>query len=125
MKHDPTSGETQWDQGEMAELRDENPSGWLYLAGNESTQQIIDALLDAGIREFNKSELGDYAGLTRQTVANHIDKLVKLDVVEEIDRKKNNRYKFKPESQISQLIIEMNGAVIAKRIPKQEEQSQS
>ncbi|QUJ73730.1 winged helix-turn-helix transcriptional regulator [Haloarcula marismortui ATCC 33800] len=105
----------------MAESRDENPSGWLYLTGNESTQRIIDALLDAGTREFNKSELGDYAGMTRQTVGNHIDRLVELNVVEKIERRKSDRYRFNPESQVSQKIIETNGAVIAKRLSEEED----
>jgi len=59
------------------EARLEHPSGFLHLTKHESVPVLIDALLDLPPgREFNKTELAEHAGVTRQTVSNYVELLL-------------------------------------------------
>lgn len=95
-------------------LRDEYPTGWLVLTKNESVPYIIDALLDASShREFNQSELARAAGVSRQSVARHIDLLAGVDIVDRVEGTKPTRYRFNPESAVSEALIRLDGAMNA------------
>ena len=68
------------DDRDTKEARLQHPSGFLYLTQHESVPILIDALLDLPPgREFNKTELADHAGVTRQTVGAYIDVLIEME----------------------------------------------
>ncbi len=92
--------------------RESYPTGWLVLTKNESAAKIIDALLDLPpTREFNQTELAEQADVSRQSVKNHLDLLLGLDVLEPVDGTRPQRYRFNAESEVSEAIIRLDGAV--------------
>jgi DNA-binding transcriptional ArsR family regulator len=95
-------------------IRETHPSGWLVLTKNASAAKIIDALLDLPPhREFNQSELADQAGVSRQSVSRHLDLLLGIEVIEEVADTRPQRYRFDPTSDVSQAIIQLDGAMNA------------
>ena len=95
-------------------LRSEYPSGWLVLTKNESVPYIVDALLDAPPhREFNQTELAEHAGVSRQSVSRYLDLLVDIGIVEPIGETSHKRYRFNPESSVSEALIRLDGAMNA------------
>lgn len=100
------------EETDMRQQRIEYPSGWLYLCRHESVHFIIDALLQVDPKkEFTKTELAEFAGVSRQSVRRHIDRLVELGVVAETAGGK--RYHYNLESTVGQLIAELNGELSA------------
>lgn len=96
-------------EGEVP-FREKYPSGWLTLTKNDSVSLMIDALLDLPpYREFNQTELADMADVSRQSVNRHIDLLVGLNIVEEVEG--TSRFRFNPESNVSEAIIRLDGAI--------------
>jgi predicted transcriptional regulator len=92
--------------------RVEHPIGWLYLCRHESVHYIIDALLQVDPRkEFTKTELAEFAGVSAQSVRRHLPKLRELEVVAETASGK--RYHYDIDSPVGQLIIELNGEINA------------
>lgn len=106
--------EAEYDASEksMKEQRLDYPSGWLYLCQHDSVHFIIDALLQVDPRkEFTKTELAEFAGISIQSVRRHIDMLVELGIVAETAGGK--RYHYNLESPTGQLIVELNGELAA------------
>lgn len=92
----------------------EYPTGWLELCQYESVHFIIDALLQVDPqKEFNKTELAEFAGVGRQSVRRHIDTLVDLGVVAETAG--SRRYHYNMDSDVGRLIAELNGELNAVR----------
>lgn len=90
-----------------------HPSGVLYLMGHESVPILIDALLDLPPgREFNKTELAEHAGVTRQTVATYIDLLLEVNIIEPVPNTAPQRYRLS-ESSVVQELFELNSALNA------------
>lgn len=95
-----------------AGVRDEYPTGWLVLTRNESVAYIVDALLDLSpMREFNQSELARMAEVSRQSVNRHLDLLIGIGIIEPVDDTKPQRYRFNPESPVSEALIQLDGAM--------------
>jgi hypothetical protein len=95
------------------EARLEHPSGFLYLTRHESVPILVDALLDLPPgREFNKSELADHAGVTRQTVSAYVELLLEVDVLEEVPNTSPRRYRV-ADSDVVQKLFELNSALNA------------
>ncbi|MFB6140911.1 MAG: winged helix-turn-helix domain-containing protein [Halosimplex sp.] len=95
-------------------LREEYPSGWLVLTKRESAAKIVDALLDLPPhREFNQSELADHADVSRQSVSRHLDLLLGIEVIEEVENTRPQRYRFDPTSDVSEAIIQLDSAMNA------------
>lgn len=95
------------------EARLQHPSGFLYLTQHESIPILLDALLDLPPgREFNKTELADHAGVTRQTVSNYIDLLLEVNIIEEVPNTSPRRYRV-AESDVVQELFELNSAINA------------
>lgn len=93
------------------EARFENPTGVLHLFQYESVPILIDAILTLPPgREFNKTELAEHAGVTRQTVSNYIDLLLETDVVEEVPNTSPRRYRV-AKSDVVQELFELNSAL--------------
>lgn len=69
------------EERDTTDARLENPSGVLHLFQHESVPILIDAILTLPPgREFNKTELVEHAGVTRQTVSNYIVILLKTAI---------------------------------------------
>ena len=97
----------------QARLR--HPSGLLYLLQHESVPILLDALIDLPPgREFNKTELADDAGVTRQTVGTYVDLLCEVDVVEAVPDTSPQRYRL-ADSPVVQELFELNSALNAAR----------
>jgi len=93
------------------EARLEHPSGFLYLTRHRSVPIIIDALLDLPPgREFNKTELAEHAGVTRQTVSTYTDLLLELNVIKAVPNTSPQRYQL-AESDVVQELFELNSAL--------------
>jgi len=93
------------------EARLQHPSGFLYLTQHESVPILLDALLDLPPgREFNKTELADHAGVTRQTVSNYIDLLLEVNIIEEVPNTSPRRYQV-AESDVVQELFELNSVI--------------
>lgn len=87
-------------------------SGWLYLCQHESVHQMIDTLVQVDPRkEFKQTELAEFAGVSRQSVCRHIDKLVECGVVTETAGRR--RYHYNLDSPVGQLITELNAELTA------------
>lgn len=98
----------------MSNARHDHPSGWLLLTRHESVQLMVDGLLSyPPYREFNKTELAEHAGVSRRSVANHIDLLLTLDIIEEVEGTAPQRYRFNEASPVSQGIMDLNGRINA------------
>ena len=104
--------DNRWSEIDMKQRRLSDPSGWLLLTQNVGVQLLIEALVDSGGREFNKTELADYAGVSRPTVGTHMNLLLDLGVVREVPNTSPQRYQFNSESPVSQAILQVNGAVM-------------
>lgn len=99
---------------EQRAFRADYPSGWLVLTRNESVPYLIDALLDLPARrEFNQTELAQLAGVSRQSVARHLDLLLTAGVIEPVEHTSPQRYRFDPESDVSRALIQLDGAMNA------------
>jgi DNA-binding transcriptional ArsR family regulator len=95
------------------QARLEHPSGLLYLTRHASVPILLDALLDLPPgREFNKSEFANHAGVTRQTVGNHIDVLLETDIVEVVPETSPPRYRM-ADSPVVDALFEFNSALNA------------
>lgn len=99
--------------GDIKEARLEHPSGFLYLTRHESVPIIIDALLGLPPgREFNKTELANHAGITRQTVSTYTDLLLELEIIEEVPESSPQRYQL-AESSVVEELFALNSALNA------------
>jgi predicted AAA+ superfamily ATPase len=104
---EPTGG----DREQKKNLRHEHPSGWLHLTQHDAIPILVDALLDLPPgREFNKTELADHAGVTRQTVGNYTDLLLEVDVIEEVPGTTPQRYRV-ADSDVVRELFELNSAL--------------
>lgn len=87
-------------------------TGWQVIADNPSMVAIIDTLLSLPEhREFNKSELADIADVSRRSVQTHTSTLLRLGVVEEVPNTSPPRYRFDSESEVSEALFALDGAV--------------
>ena len=85
-------------------LRLEHPSGILYLMQHDSVPILLDALLDLPPgREFNKTELADHAGVTRQTVSTYTDLLLEVNVIEAVPNTSPQRYRLAESTVVEEL----------------------
>jgi len=99
------------DRGEKKELRKEHPSGWFYLTQHDAIPILVDALIDLPpTREFNKTELAEHAGVTRQTVGNYTDLLLEVELIEEVTDTSPRRYRVADSSTVREL-FELNSAL--------------
>ena len=111
MSDSSVSGSTEATDIKTARL--EHPSGFLHLTQHESVPIIIDAILTLPPeREFNKTELADHTGVTRQTVGTHIDRLLDLDVVETVPNTSPRRYRVADSDVVDELFA-LNSALNA------------
>lgn len=99
------------DRREMAELRDEYPSGWRVLTQHESVGYMIDALMDAPDHHFSKSRLAEKAGVSRQSVHTHLPLLLQLEVVEVVEDTSPETYTLNSGDELVRELHRLNGLV--------------
>jgi hypothetical protein len=61
-------------------------------------------------RDFNKTELAEHAGVTRQTVGNDTDLLIELELTEEVPNTSPRRYRVADNIVVREL-FELNSAL--------------
>jgi len=111
LSHGMSSMEHAADRGEKKQLRMDHPSGWLYLTQHDAIPILVDALLDLPPnREFNKTELAEHTGVTRQTVGNYTDLLLEVEVIEEVQNTSPRRYRV-ADSNVVRELFELNSAL--------------
>jgi DNA-binding transcriptional ArsR family regulator len=100
------------DRVDVAELRDEYPTGWRILTQKDSVGLMIDAIMDSlPGSEFTKTELADRAGVSRQSVHSHLDLLLALGVLERVPETSPERYRADRDSDVLELLHRLEGAV--------------
>lgn len=103
---------------DQAQMRYEHPSGLLVIMPQGARALILDTIMDMPPhKEFNKSELAEWSGVSRQSVAEHLDLLNAVGVVEGVS---TNRYRLNDESDVTQELFDLNGAVNAAGIEADE-----
>jgi DNA-binding transcriptional ArsR family regulator len=107
--------------GDIAELRDEYPSGLHVLMQNESVGYMIDALMDMPGTQFNKSLLADKAGVSRQSVHTHITLLENLGIVTEVQGSDPVEYRLNDGDEIVRLLHQLEAVVNRRLNPKVDE----
>lgn len=91
------------------DFRKEFPSGWMEVSRYETLVLVIDRLLETNPnREFSSQELADQSGSTKRSVENHINSLVSLGVIEELEDRDPIRYSLNEKSPITQKLFELN-----------------
>jgi hypothetical protein len=87
-------------------------TGWKLLARNKSVVEIIDTLLGMPPhREFNQSELAEFAGVSRKSVNTHLPLLEDLEVVEPVPNTSPTRYRFAADTEVAEALIRLDGTV--------------
>lgn len=110
--------QTQARSADLADIRDEYPSGLRVLMQNESVGYMIDAFMDMPGTEFNKSRLAENAGVSRQSVHTHIPLLVDLGIVTETDGSDPVTYTLNDDDEIVRLLHRLEGVVNRRLNPK-------
>jgi len=106
-------------ESDIAELRDDYPSGWRILTQHDSVPYMTDTLLDMPDQQFTKAGLADQAGVSRQSVHTHIDLLVKLDIAEKVEETGTVKYtRSSADEDIIRLLVRLNGLVNQKLNPE-------
>ena len=96
---------------EVAELRDEYPSGWRVLTQHDTVSYMIDALMDAPDYHFSKSRLAENAGVSRQSVHTHLPLLLRLDIVQVVEDSSPEQYTLNSGAELVRELHRLNGLV--------------
>lgn len=108
------ANDSESDRTDVKQVRRENPSAWLELTDNQTLPLVVDALLDSPPgREFNKKELGDHAGVSRESVRKYVDTLLKFNIVEEVTGTDPQRYRLNDEGKATRALFELQSALNA------------
>lgn len=108
------ANDSESDRTDVKQVRRENPSAWLELTDNQTLPLVVDALLDSPPgREFNKKELGDHAGVSRESVRKYVDTLLKFNIVEEVADTNPRRYRLNDEGKATRALFELQSALNA------------
>jgi DNA-binding transcriptional ArsR family regulator len=89
-----------------------HPSGWLELTRYQTVRFLIDTLLESSPgHKFNKSELERRTGMSRESIREHISRLVELGVIEEINDSGWPEYQLNEDGKVTKELLELNTAV--------------
>lgn len=106
---------------ETKQMRREYPSGWMELATSPGRSLLVDAILDSppGHR-FTTGTISERAGITPQSVRDHVDILIDRGIVEKIG---DTEYRIVEDSLVLEALEELNSAVTAVRSGAAEQQT--
>lgn len=114
MEDEPNSFGGRASQAEVKQMRLDNPSGWLELSMYESLSLMVDAIVDAPPEyTFTNPELASRAGVSDESVRNHIETLEELGVVTYSDE--DSRYQVNENSRVLREVFALNDSVNAVR----------
>lgn len=100
-------------RADTKEARLAHPSGLLALTRHDSIPIVLDSLLDLPPgREVTQTELAEHAGVTRQSVWRHVDRLCTFDVLEPVPDTSPQRYR-RADSPVVTELFELNSALNA------------
>lgn len=100
-------------EAERSNKKGSYPSGWLAISRHESIAHMLDAILDLPPnRGFTQTELAEMAGVSRQSVSRHLGFLIDIEAIEPIQDTSPQRFRFNPDSEVSQALIRLDGAMI-------------
>lgn len=106
-------GEGRPDLEEVKEMRREHPSGWLELSMDPARALLIDAILDSPEDyTFSPPEIAPRAGISAQSVRNHIGVLVERGVLEKVG---DSQYRINSKGRVTCELEQLNNAVTAVR----------
>lgn len=97
--------------GEMAALRDEYPSGWRVLTQHETVGYTIDALILAPDYHLSKSKMAEQAGVSRQSVHTHLPLLRRLGIVSVVEDMSPEQYTLDSGDELVKEFHRLNGLV--------------
>jgi len=118
--------EGRMDRGTMKKMRLEYPSGWLKLAKSTARALMLDALLDLQQgHEFTHSDLAERAGLSSESVRQHIGTLVELGIVDKIRDTSPTTYRLNSQAHVTKELRELNSAVNAVKAGEEAEEATS
>lgn len=107
---------------DVKEMRRSNPSGWLALSMDPTRALLIDAILDSPDGyEFTPPEIAPRAGISDQSVRNHLPVLRNLGIV----KSKHSKYVVRGGSPVMSELEELNSAVTAVRSGQSPDRSSS
>ncbi len=88
-----------------------NSSGWVELTRYQTVRLLIDALLESSPgHKFNKSELERRTGMSRESIREHIPRLVELGVIEEVSDGGWAEYRLNDDGKVTKELFELNSA---------------
>lgn len=101
------------DSTDVADIRRNHPSGILHLFQHDLTPILVDALLDIPPgKEFDVEEFADHAGVTPDTVNEHFDLFLDVELIEEVSSTSSKRFRV-ADSPVVEELFELNSALNA------------
>ena len=92
------------------------------LFGQPARTKIASVLVDERERDLSISEIARQAGVARSTVYDHLDDLVALGVAEHTrDSGASKRYQLADDSDIAELLYQLDGLVLRQLLEQQGE----
>lgn len=89
-------------------------TGSTVLFGTSNEVKILDSILDFDPeKQFSIDDLSQYTRVDEKMVRNRIQLFDKLDILENVDED-SNLYKFNTDSEISELLIRIDGDINSK-----------
>lgn len=89
------------------------------LLGNSARVKILSTVIGKRERELNVTEIADFAGVTRKSVYEHIDELVELGAVAELDARGGRRFTA-ADNEIAKKLWELDGVVLKRQLEEVE-----
>jgi DNA-binding transcriptional ArsR family regulator len=94
------------------QARLDDPSGWIELTRYQTVRLLIDALLESSPNhQFNKSELERRTGMSRESIREHIPRLIELGIIEEVENGGWPEYRLNDDGKVTKELFELNSAV--------------
>lgn len=104
-------GDDRPDLETVKKMRQDYPSGWMKLSKAPALALLIDAVLDTPPGgEFTVAEISERAGISTQSVRNHISTLIETGIVKDDD---SDTYSINDRSKVLAELEKLNSAVNA------------
>lgn len=112
MTDDPNQiGHNRPDLDTVKKMRQDYPSGWMKLSKAPALALLIDAVLDTPPGgKFTVAEISERAGISTQSVRNHISTLIETGIVKDDD---SDTYSINDRSKVLAELEKLNSAVNA------------
>jgi DNA-binding transcriptional ArsR family regulator len=114
-------GDAVWDTGKMSQHSTRDPTDGgsfadetplVELLGDHARPRILAVLTAHKSREFNVSELARYAGVSRNTIYDHIEALEEAGAVEARETAQGSRYTL-ADTEVGEKVWELEGVTLS------------